>query len=359
MFAEAEEHNPASRQDSQAERQEKRLAKLRRMASYKPELKKGTNPLAFADVLTSKQFDRASIEAVMTVATEMHAARAMQKKLDLCRGLILGNLFFEPSTRTACSFATAMMRLGGEVVQLDASTSSAQKGETFTDTIRVMENYTDCVVMRHPTVGSVAKAAEVAENPVINAGDGKGEHPTQALLDIFTILQERDVASPDGLTVTMVGDLKNGRTVHSLSRLLKHFDNISINYVAPDVLRMPREYIEEIEASGVKVREMESYRDVIGETDVFYMTRVQKERFETELEYERCKGLYVLTKKDMDIAAKEMIVLHPLPRVDEIDMEVDADPRAAYFRQAGCGLSLRMALLAMCLNKVDMGKHVI
>jgi len=311
------------------------------------------NPLAFKHVLTSQQFDRRTIEAVMACATKMHATR-MHERLYLGKGYILGNLFFEPSTRTASSFATAMLRLGGDVVHLDASSSSTQKGETSRDTIRTMEEYTDVIVMRHPTVGSVADASKVAQNPMLNAGDGAGEHPTQALLDCFTMIQECGVSSLDGLNVTMVGDLKNGRTVHSLSRLLSRFDSVTINYVAPDFLRMPRDYLDEIIAAGVRVREMDNYDEVIGHTDVLYMTRIQKERFaalESD-EFEQSKGLYVLTAEDMAKASEGMVVMHPLPRVDEIDVAVDVDPRAAYFRQVGYGLSVRMALLAMCLNRL-------
>lgn len=329
-----------------------RLSELRRLSSIKREREAGRNPLAFKHVLTSQQFDRATILSVMACATEMHVAR-MHETLNLCKGYILGSLFFEPSTRTSSSFATAMLRLGGGVVHLDASSSSTQKGESSRDTVKTMEQYTDIIAMRHPTVGSVADASEVAQNPMLNAGDGAGEHPTQALLDCFTIIQECDVSSPDGLTITMVGDLKNGRTVHSLSRLLSRFDNVTINYVAPDILRMPREYLDEITAAGVRVREMKNYDEVIRHTDVLYMTRIQKERFQPMEydEFEQSKGLYVLSAADMTKAPKDMVVMHPLPRVDEIDVEVDADPRAAYFRQVGYGLSVRMALLAMCLNR--------
>eukprot|EP00941_MAST-03F_sp_MAST-3F-sp1_P002268 g2268.t1 len=336
----------------------KRLKKLRRVKSMHSPIPPVTgsapnNPLVDQHVLSSKQFDRDSIEAVMKVASHLHGVRQTTRQIDLCHGYILANLFFEPSTRTASSFETAMIRLGGQVCNLDASSSSAQKGETFTDTIRVMENYTDITVMRHPTVGSVTSASQVAQHPIINAGDGKGEHPTQALLDVFTIIQEFGVDSPDNLTITMCGDLLNGRTVHSLSRLLSHFNNVKINFVAPEVLAMPDKYIAELAAAGVEVEQHESYRDVLPDTDVFYMTRVQRERFATELEYEQCRGLYCLTTNDMKFAKKDMIVMHPLPRVDEIDMDVDKDPRAAYFRQTGYGLSLRMALLAMCLGRID------
>eukprot|EP00501_MAST-03F_sp_TOSAG23-6_P001567 GSMAST32.ASY1.ANO1.1631.1 assembled CDS len=297
-------------------------------------LSDSVNPLKKSHVLSSNQFDRQSIETVMKVAAHMHEVRQTQSQVDYCKGCILGNLFFEPSTRTSSSFAAAMMRLGGQVLQLDSTASSTQKGESYSDTIRIMEEYTNIIAMRHPLVGSVASASLLANNPVINAGDGAGEHPTQSLLDIFTIIQELGIESPDNITVTMVGDLKNGRTVHSLSRLLSRFDGVKINFVAR---MMPKKYIQELKNAGVQVSESEDYRDIIGSTD----------------EYENCKGLYVLNTEDMKLAASNMIVLHPLPRVDEIDVAVDDDHVSAYFRQAGCGLSLRMALLAMCLDKVD------
>jgi len=316
-------------------------------------LSRCANPLVDHHVLSSKQFVRSDVEAILEVANVMHELRQTHKSLDIMRGWVLGSLFFEPSTRTSSSFNTAMLRLGGNVSTLNAETSSHQKGETLEDTIKVMTNYTDVTVMRHPEVGSVARAASISPQPVLNAGDGKGEHPTQALLDLLCIQKELERPSLDGLNVTMIGDLRNGRTVHSLSRLLSLFEGVTINYVAPEALRMPAEYVEEYaQTTSMIQHEMTDYAEALKNTDVVYMTRVQKERFDDPKEYEQCKGMYVLTPDDLVDANPEMAILHPLPRVDEIDVRVDDDPRAAYFRQAGYGLSTRMALLAMVTGNV-------
>ncbi|HZD58134.1 MAG TPA: aspartate carbamoyltransferase, partial [Anaerolineales bacterium] len=226
--------------------------------------------------------------------------------------------------------------------------SSVSKGESLPDTIRTLECYADVIVLRHPDVGASAQAARYARKPVINAGDGIGEHPTQALLDLFTIVEE--LGQVDGLNVTMLGDLKFGRTVHSLSRLLSLYD-VRLNYVSPEILRMPKEIIAELEEKGIPQKEYDSLEPVIAESDVLYVTRVQKERFTDLNEYEKVKGAYVITPESMEIAKDRMIVMHPLPRVGEISMEVDEDPRAAYFRQMEYGLYVRMALLAMVLGK--------
>jgi len=308
------------------------------------------NPLVHKHVLTAQQFDRSGILKVMKVAKEMHRLRQTGKPLKYAEGKILANLFYEPSTRTASSFASAMMKLGGQVISLDEMTSSSKKGETMADTLRTISQYTDVIAMRHPVEGSVGSAAQYATRPVINAGDGGGEHPTQALLDIFCIMQELHVDTLDGLTLTLVGDLKHGRTVHSLAQLLGGFNGVTLNCVAPSILQMPDSVIKQLQTSNVKVNILESYTEVMPQSDIFYMTRVQKERFATDAEYEACKGLYVLTPGQMTSAKDHMAVMHPLPRIDEIDVGVDKDPRAAYFRQVGCGLSLRMALISMVLG---------
>jgi aspartate carbamoyltransferase len=309
------------------------------------------NPLLGKHVLTAQQFDKQSILKTMKVASRMHTERRTSPKpIKLAEGKVLANLFFEPSTRTASSFAAAMMKLGGSVVSLDEQTSSSQKGETTEDTIRTISQYADVIAMRHPLEGSVLNAAQFSTRPVINAGDGGGEHPTQALLDIFCIMQELCVEDLNGLNITLCGDLLNGRTVHSLSHLLSNFEGLTINCVAPDILQMPNNVVQHLKDNNVNVNLMDTYADVMPETDIFYMTRVQKERFETQEAYEACKGLYILTPEDMKHAKDRMAVMHPLPRVDEIDVGVDHDPRAAYFRQVGCGLSLRMALLGMVMG---------
>ena len=267
---------------------------------------------------------------------------------DLLKGKILANLFYEPSTRTSSSFTSAMERLGGSVIPInEVRYSSVAKGESLPDTVRTLECYADVIVLRHPETGSAAVAAQAAKKPIINAGDGIGEHPTQALLDAFTIQEE--MGSIDGLTVTMLGDLKYGRTVHSLARLLSLY-NVRLNYISPEILKMPAEIIEELPRTMAQ-NEFSKLEDALPDTDVLYVTRVQKERFASEEEYESVKGSYVISPEMMKIAKQNMIVMHPLPRVGEISMEFDSDPRAAYFRQMEYGLYVRMALLAMVLGK--------
>jgi aspartate carbamoyltransferase len=268
---------------------------------------------------------------------------------DLLKGKILANLFYEPSTRTSSSFTAAMERLGGSVIPInEVKYSSVSKGESLADTVRTLECYTDVIVLRHPEVGSAAIAAKAATKPVINAGDGIGEHPTQALLDAFTIHEE--LGHLDGLTVTLLGDLKHGRTVHSLARLLSLY-KVRLNYVSPDILRMPSTLIDELNARKIVQAEHTTLDKVLPETDVLYVTRVQKERFTDEAVYESVKGAYVIDPKVMKVAKERMIVMHPLPRVGEISPDLDDDPRAAYFRQMEYGLYVRMALLAMVLGK--------
>ena len=244
-----------------------------------------------------------------------------------------------------------MVRLGGSVISInEVRYSSVSKGESLPDTVRTLECYADVIVLRHPETGSAAIAAKAARKPVINAGDGTGEHPTQALLDTFTIFEELGVGQVDGMTVTMLGDLKYGRTVHSLARLLSLF-KVKINYVSPDILRMPKEVMDEVGQKGIPQAEFGSLEEALPETDVLYVTRVQKERFEDPAEYEKVKGAYVIDPEIMKAAKQEMIVMHPLPRVGEISPDFDEDPRAAYFRQMEYGLYVRMALLAMVLGK--------
>jgi len=226
--------------------------------------------------------------------------------------------------------------------------SSVAKGESLPDTVRTLDCYADVIVLRHPEVGASALAAKYARKPIINAGDGVGEHPTQALLDLFTIVEE--LGQVDGLTVTMLGDLKYGRTVHSLARLLSLYD-VRINYVSPEILRMPEEIIAELNEKNIPQAEYNELDPVLPETDVLYVTRVQKERFADLNEYEKVKDANVTTTETMKRAKDRMIVMHPLPRITEISMEVDDDPRAAYFRQMEYGLYVRMALLAMVLGK--------
>jgi len=302
------------------------------------------------DILSVKQFSRTDLEYVFGVAHEMRGMVERVGTFDLLKGKILANLFYEPSTRTSSSFTAAMERLGGSVIPInEVKYSSVSKGESLPDTIRTLECYADVIVLRHPETGSAAIAAKAAKKPVINAGDGVGEHPTQALLDTFTIMEE--LGRLDNLNVTMLGDLKYGRTVHSLSRLLSTFTNIKLNYVSPDILKMPKEVMDEVSEKKIPQAEFNSLDNVLADTDVLYVTRVQKERFEDPADYDKVKDAYVIDPAIMKSAKKDMIVMHPLPRVGEISPDFDDDPRAAYFRQMEYGLYVRMALLAMVLGK--------
>jgi aspartate carbamoyltransferase len=306
-------------------------------------------PFYGKDILSVKQFSREDLTYIFGVAHEMREMVSRVGTFDLLKGKILANLFYEPSTRTSSSFTAAMERLGGSVIPInEVKYSSVSKGESLPDTVRTLECYADVIVLRHPEVGASALAAKYARKPIINAGDGVGEHPTQALLDLFTILEE--LGSAQGLTVTMLGDLKYGRTVHSLSRLLSLY-GVKLNYVSPKILEMPREIVQELNELGIQQKEYADLDQALPETDVLYVTRVQKERFENLDEYEEVKSLYVIDPTTMKKAKTRMIVMHPLPRVGEISEDFDSDPRAAYFRQMEYGLYTRMALLAMVLGK--------
>jgi len=310
-----------------------------------------TAPWYGKDIISVKQFKREDLEYIFGVAHEMRGMVERVGTFDLLKGKILANLFYEPSTRTSSSFTAAMERLGGSVIPInEVKYSSVSKGESLPDTIRTLECYTDVIVLRHPETGSAEIAAKAARKPIINAGDGIGEHPTQALLDTFTIFEDLGAGQIDGMTVTMLGDLKYGRTVHSLARLLSLY-KVKIHYVSPEILRMPREVMNEVGGKGIPQAEFDSLENALPETDVLYVTRVQKERFEDPAEYEKVKGAYVIDPQIMKAAKKEMIVMHPLPRVGEISVDFDDDPRAAYFRQMEYGLYVRMALLAMVLGK--------
>lgn len=317
---------------------------------YLPFGENKTAPWYGKDIISVKQFARPDLEYVFGVAHEMRGMVERVGTFDLLKGKILANLFYEPSTRTSSSFTAAMERLGGSVIPInEVKYSSVSKGESLPDTIRTLECYADVIVLRHPETGSAAIAAKAARKPVINAGDGVGEHPTQALLDTFTIMEE--LGRLDNLTITMLGDLKYGRTVHSLARIMSLFSNVKINYVSPDILKMPQEVMDEVAEKGIPQAEYGTLTEVLAQTDVLYVTRVQKERFENPEDYEKVKGAYVIDPQIMKAAQKEMIVMHPLPRVGEISTDFDDDPRAAYFRQMEYGLYVRMALLAMVLGK--------
>ena len=268
--------------------------------------------------------------------------------LPLLKGKILGNLFFEPSTRTRMSFETAMKRLGGDVINLGAvASSSVVKGETLHDTIRMVDGYSDIIVLRHPRQGAAQYASDCAKVPIANAGDGAGHHPTQTMLDLFTIKQAH--GKIDKLNVVLVGDLRFGRTVHSLSHALVRF-GCKLTLVSPESLRLPEEIVNELKEQGGELTITEDLKPQLKDADVVYMTRIQKERFPDDDEYFRVAGIYKLVANDLASVKKDMIVMHPLPRVDEINPDVDSTRHAAYFEQAFNGVVTRMALLCDMLN---------
>ncbi len=301
------------------------------------------------DVISVRQFSRENLTYIFGVADEMRAIVKRVGSTDLLKGHVLACVFYEPSTRTSSSFIAAMSRLGGSVIPInEVRYSSVTKGESLPDTIRSLESYADVIVLRHPEVGASQVAAEYARKPIINAGDGVGEHPTQALLDLYTIQSE--LGQIDRLHVAMVGDLRYGRTVHSLARLLCLYD-VQMTFVSPEILRLPLDVMNEVKDQGKPVRETYDVHDVTDEVDVLYVTRVQRERFADQAQYESVKDHYVITPETLEKAKDRMIVMHPLPRVGEISYALDDDPRAAYFRQMENGMYIRMALLAAVLGK--------
>jgi aspartate carbamoyltransferase len=310
-----------------------------------------TNPLVGRDVVSISDLSKDEIRAVLDQAAHFEKQLSEGQRLTLLNGRVLATVFYEPSTRTRLSFESAMHRLGGGVISVaEAKTSSsAAKGETIYDSGRMLESYADVIVQRHPAVGSARALADAAGVPVINAGDGTGEHPSQALLDLFTI--EREKGTLDGLTVAMVGDLKNGRTVHSLSKALAHW-NAKLILCAPNALKMPAELVAQLREQGLAVVETENMDAALGQADVTYVTRIQQERFAQIEEYLQYKGVYVITAEAIAKAKAGITIMHPLPRVDEITTDVDPLPNAAYFRQARYGVFTRMALLAMVLGAV-------
>ena len=302
------------------------------------------------NILDGAQFTRAELERIMQVAAEFKSQLSEKKRLDLLKGYVMGALFFEPSTRTRLSFETAMHRLGGAVVGFaSAVTTSSAKGESLEDTIRTVDQYVDIIAMRHPEIGSARRAARVAKAVVLNGGDGAGQHPTQALLDLFTIKSER--GKLDDNTIILCGDLKNGRTVHAGVELYKHYD-CRLIFVAPPALNMPAEVTTRLKASGVQIEETDDLEGAFPAADVVYMMRIQKERFADQAEYEQLKGSYVLSREMIETLNPGVTVLHPLPRVDEISTDVDDLASAAYFRQVQNGVYVRMALIALVLGAV-------
>jgi len=297
------------------------------------------------DVLRSDQFSRQEIDLIMETAQRYERAVEDGERLEEMRGKILSTLFYEPSTRTRLSFEAAMLRLGGQVISVaEAKSSSVAKGESLHDTIKTVEGYADIIVLRHPEIGAAAEAAAATSKPVLNAGDGAGQHPTQSLLDLYTILKEQ--GRVEGLTIALAGDLKNGRTVHSLALLLANYD-VRFLFASPRELRMPAEIVDVVRAKGMDVAESEDLEDAIQRANVLYMTRIQRERFEDPSEYDRLKDAYVLTGSMLARAKPGLSIMHPLPRLNEIATDVDRFKGAAYFRQAANGIPIRMALLVL------------
>jgi aspartate carbamoyltransferase catalytic subunit len=318
------------------------------------------NTLINRDIISIGDLSRDEIQAALSQAAEFEQRLAGGDRHAVGQTLldrVLATVFYEPSTRTRLSFESAMNRLGGRVISVaEAKTSSsAAKGETIYDSGRMLESYADVIVQRHPATGSARALADAAGVPVINAGDGTGEHPTQALLDLYTIQREGaqggELRSLDGLHVAMIGDLKNGRTVHSLSKALSHW-NVTLSYVAPSELAMPPDVVSFVQSRGATVHQTTDVTEALKTADIAYITRIQQERFNTVEEYMKYKGVYVISADVVTRAKPGIAIMHPLPRVDEITTDVDTLPNAAYFRQARNGVFVRMALLAMVLGAV-------
>jgi aspartate carbamoyltransferase catalytic subunit len=300
------------------------------------------------DIVSIRDLSREQIDAVLDLSERMIPYAKGEKFTKALDGRILANLFFEPSTRTRMSFESAIARLHGRSIDMGApSMTSIVKGETLADTIRMVESYSDVIVLRHPHEGAARLAARFSSKPVINAGDGAGQHPTQTLLDLFTI--RRSKKSIDGIKVAMVGDLKYGRTVHSLAEALTMF-GADLTFVAPSTLQMPKETIKQVEKYGGKPKLKTKLSEVIGDADVLYITRIQRERFPDAAEYQKVAGMYRVDNSLLREAKSDLIVMHPLPRVDEIAPEVDSTPHAKYFEQAFNGVPVRMALLNLVLG---------
>ncbi|ADQ67351.1 aspartate carbamoyltransferase [Halogeometricum borinquense] len=296
-------------------------------------------------LISATQLSRDDVEAVLDRAADIDADPAAWRQRHA--GTVLGLCFFEPSTRTRMSFDTAMKRLGGRTVDMGpVESSSVKKGESLADTVRVVEGYGDAIVLRHPLEGAAKMASEFVDVPVINAGDGAGQHPTQTLLDLYTI---RENAGLDDLTIGIMGDLKYGRTVHSLAEALTNFDARQ-HFISPESLRLPRNVRYDLHGSGAQVREHTELSEVLPELDVLYVTRIQRERFPDENEYRKVAGQYQIDADDLSDAKDSLTVMHPLPRVDEIAPEVDETAHAKYFEQAHNAVPVRMALLDMLLE---------
>ena len=299
------------------------------------------------DLITMDDLTNEEIIQILDTANTLLPIARGEAYLPLLQGKVLGNLFFENSTRTRMSFETAMKRLGGEVLNLSSIGSSVSKGETLYDTMQMVDSYSDIAVIRHPRQGAAQYSADAVSIPILNAGDGAGNHPTQTMLDLFTIREAH--GSLEGLNVMMVGDLRYGRTTHSLSHALVRF-GAKLTLVSPKSLKMPIEIVSDLKNHGADINETEEMISSISSADVIYMTRIQKERFPDEDEYNKVAGVYKLDASDLVEAKKEMIIMHPLPRVNELHPSVDSTDHAKYFQQAFNGVPTRMALLCRGLG---------
>ena len=302
------------------------------------------------DIISMNDMSKEEILEILEIAEKIENS-SEEEKLTFLKGKIIATLFFEPSTRTKMSFESAAFRLGAQVLQLPPlEQSSVKKGESFSDTIRMVESYSDVIVVRHPNDGAARLASTTSKKPVINAGDGSNQHPSQTLLDLYTIKEEKGTLS--NLSIAFVGDLKYGRTVHSLVKALTHF-NPTIYFVSPKILQMPTYLIDDLDKNNIKYEILEDFRDCLDKIDVFYMTRIQKERFPDVEDYQKVKGVYVINKENILGKCKEdMIILHPLPRVDEISTDLDETKHALYFKQAKNGIPVRQAMMMKVLDKV-------
>jgi aspartate carbamoyltransferase catalytic subunit len=299
------------------------------------------------DIVSIEDFSREEINYILNISHSMEPLAA--KGSDMLKGKILANLFFEPSTRTRLSFEAAMLKLGGSTIGFaEAEIASVRKGENLADTIRTVENYADIIALRHPLEGAARLAAEFSKIPILNAGSGAEEHPTQAFMDLYTVQKEK--GKIDGLKIALVGDLRYGRTVHSLAYALSLY-NIELYLISPESLRMRQEVIRAIR-NKISIIEDTNLEGIMPQIDVLYVTRIQKERFPDLAEYAKVKGIYRIDLKTLKSAKKDLIILHPLPRVDEIAAEVDSTPQARYFQQVWNGIVVRMALLALVLGAV-------
>lgn len=302
----------------------------------------------FSDFVSIRDFSKQEISAVLKKAEQMLPYARGEKSTKALSGKILGTLFYEPSTRTRLSFESAMLRLGGAVMGFSSPMgTSIEKGENLSDTIRVTESYADILVIRHPLEGAARLAADMSTKPVVNAGDGAGQHPTQTILDLFTMREEKKEL--EGLNVVILGDLKFGRTVHSLSEALAMF-GADLTFVAPPSLEMPKEVVAEIQAKGVKPRYSTDLESAVKDADILYVTRIQKERFADPSEYAKVSGVYRIDARLLSQGKSTLSVMHPLPRINEIAADVDTTPHSLYFKQAANGIPVRMAILSMLMG---------